>query len=124
MFRYGKMKYNIKSVLYKASAMLILVFTALYSFQPTIAVWGMVASVSLFSAITVTHPYPGKSIRGKRLFNFKVFACVLMVVATFLMYKQRNEWPVLLLISAIFLLYSSFVLEKELDKENHEEFKK
>lgn len=111
------MKYNIKSFLYKASAILILVFTVVYSFQPTIAVWGMVVGVSMFSAITLTTPYPGKSIRGKRLFNFQVFACVLLVVATFLMYKQRNEWPVLLLISAIFLFYSSIVLQKELEKE-------
>lgn len=111
------MKYNIKSLLYKASAILILVFTVIYSFQPTIAVWGMVVGVSMFSAITLTTPYPGKSIRGKRLFNFQVFACVLLVVATFLMYKQRNEWPVLLLISAIFLFYSSIVLQKELEKE-------
>lgn len=111
------MKYNIKSLLYKASAILILVFTVIYSFQPIIAVWGMVVGVSMFSAITLTTPYPGKSIRGKRLFNFQVFACVLLVVATFLMYKQRNEWPVLLLISAIFLFYSSIVLQKELEKE-------
>lgn len=111
------MKYNIKSLLYKASAILILVFTVVYSFQPTIAVWGMVVGVSMFSAITLTTPYPGKSIRGKRLFNFQVFACVLLVVATYLMYKQRNEWPVLLLISAIFLFYSSIVLQKELEKE-------
>ncbi len=111
------MKYNIKDILYKASAILILIFTVIYSFQPIIAVWGMVVGVSLFSAITVTNPYPGKSIRGKRLFNFQVFACVLMVVATFLMYKGRNEWPVLLLISAVFLFYSSIVLQKELEKE-------
>lgn len=111
------MKYNIKSFLYKASAILILVFTVIYSFQPIIAVWGMVVGVSMFSAITLTTPYPGKSIRGKRLFNFQVFACVLLVVATYLMYKQRNEWPVLLLISAIFLFYSSIVLQKELEKE-------
>ena len=118
------MKYNIKSLLYKASAILILVFTVVYSFQPTIAVWGMVVGVSMFSAITLTTPYPGKSIRGKRLFNFQVFACVLLVVATFLMYKQRNEWPVLLLISAIFLFYSSIVLQKELEKQQRRDNKK
>ncbi len=111
------MKYNIKNILYNASAILILIVTIVYSFQPTIAVWGMVVGVSMFSAITVTNPYPGKSVRGKRLFNFQVFACVLMVVAVFLMYKGRNEWPVLLLISAIFLFYSSIVMQKELDKE-------
>ena len=118
------MKYNIKSVLYKVSALLILVFTILYSFYPTIAVWGMVVGVSLFSAITMSTPYPGKSIRGKRLFNFQVFACVLMVVATFLMYKGRNEWPLLLLVSAIFLFYSSFVLQKEFDKEKSKDSNK
>lgn len=118
------MKYNIKSFLYKASASLILIFTVLYSFKPLVAVWGMVIGVSLFSAITLTTPFPGKSIRGKRLFNFQVFACALLVVATFMMYKGRNEWPVLILVSAIFLFYSSIVLQKELDKEKGGDDKK
>lgn len=114
------MKYNFKNIVYKISALFILIFTIAYSFIPEWAVWGMVVSVSLFSAITLASPYPGKSIRGKRLFNFQVFACLLLVVATFLMYKQRNEWPVLLLISAIFLLYSAFALDIELNKERSE----
>lgn len=117
------MENDLKSLLYKVSAILILVFTVLYSFQPIIATWGMVVSVSLFSAFTLTSPYPGKSIRGKRLFNFQVFACVLLVVGTFLMYKQRNEWPVLMLISAIFFFYSSIMLQKELDKEENNDDK-
>lgn len=111
------MKYNIKSILYKVAALSILVFTVAFSFIPSVAVWGMVVSVSLFSAITLTTPYPGKSIRGKRLFSLQVIACLLMVVATFLMYKGRNEWPVLLLISAFLFFYSSIVLPKELEKE-------
>lgn len=114
------MKYNIKSILHIISAFLILIFTVAYSFIPEISVWGMVVSVSLFSAITMSSPYPGKGIRGKRLFNFQVIACLLMVVATFLMYKQRNEWPLLLLISAMFFFYSAFALEKELKKERME----
>lgn len=114
------MKHNIKSLLYKASALFILVFTVAYSFIPEVSVWGMVVSVSLFSAITLTTPYPGRSIRGKRLYNFQVIACLLMLVATFVMYKGRNEWPVLLLISAILLFYSSIVLSKELEKEKSE----
>lgn len=111
------MKQNSTQIIYKISALLILISTIAYSFIPSIAVWGMVVGVSLFSAITLAHPYRGESIRAKRLFNFQVIACVLMVVATFLMYKGRNEWPVLLLISAILLFYSSFVLQKELQKE-------
>ena len=113
------MKHTLKNLLYKASALSLLICTVLYSFYPTIAVWGMVVGVSLFSAITLANPYPGKSIRGKRLFNFQVFACLLLIAVTLLMYKGRNEWPVLLLISAVFLLYSSVVLEKELGKEKN-----
>lgn len=118
------MTHTIKETVYKISALFILISTIAYSFIPDIAVWAMVVSVSLFSAITLTNPYPGKSIRGKRLFNFQVLACLLMVVATFLMYKGRNEWPVLLLISAILLFYSSFVLQKELEKEKNEDSKR
>lgn len=114
------MKYNLKDIIYRASALFILIFTIAYSFIPEWSVWGMVVSVSLFSAITLSSPYPGKSKRGKRLFNFQVFACLLMVVSTFLMYKRVNEWPLALLISAIFLLYSAFALEKELKKEEIE----
>ena len=115
------MKYNLKDIVYRVSALFILVFTIAHSFIPEWSVWGMVVSVSLFSAITLSSPYPGKSLRGKRLFNFQVLACLLMVVATFLMYKERNEWPVLLLLSAIFFLYSAFALEKELSKEGIED---
>ena len=117
------MTHNIKSTVYKVSALLILAFTIAYSFIPAVAVWGMVVSVSLFSAITMTNPYPGKSVRGKRLFNFQVLACILMVVATYLMYIDRNEWPLLLLSSAILLLYSSIVMQKELEKEQAEDSK-
>lgn len=118
------MEHNIKSIVYKISALLILVFAIAYSFIPQVSVWGMVVSVSLFSAITMSTPYPGKSIRGKRLFNFQVIACLLMVVATFLMFKEYNEWPLSFLISAILLLYSSFALPKELEKEKRKEKEK
>ncbi len=118
------MTHNIKSIVYKASALFILAFTIAYSFIPDIAVWGMVVSVSLFSAITMTTPYPGKSVRGKRLFNFQVLACMLMVVATYLMYIGRNEWPLILFISAILLLYSSIILQKVFENEQAEDSKK
>ncbi len=118
------MAHNIKSIVYKASALFILAFTIAYSFIPDIAVWGMVVSVSLFSAISMTTPYPGKSVRGKRLFNFQVLACMLMVVATYLMYIGRNEWPLLLFISAILLLYSSIILQKVFENEQAEDSKK
>lgn len=107
-----------KSVLYKISGVLILVSAILYMFYPVIAPWIMAFSVALFSVITVTSPYPGKSIRGKRLFNLQILSCLLMIVASYLMFKNRFEWVLIMVAGAVFLLYSSFVLPRELEKEN------
>ena len=107
-----------KDLFFKVSGILILLAAIVYFFLPQVAPWVMAFAVATFSAITVTSPYPGKSIRGKRLFNFQILACVFLVVATYLMFKQRSEWPLIMIIGAVFLLYASIVLPKELEKEN------
>ena len=108
---------NSKKTVYHISAILILVAAALYLFLPAVAPWVMAAAVSAFSAITATSPYPGKSVRGKRLFNFQVFSCVFMIVATYLMFKNNNLWALAMIAGAIFLLYSAIMIPKELEKE-------
>ncbi|MDD2299775.1 MAG: hypothetical protein PHQ67_09305 [Fermentimonas sp.] len=107
-----------KSILFKISGVLILLSALLYMFYPAVAPWIMAFSVAVFSAITVTNPYPGKSIRGKRLFNLQILSCLLMIAATYLMFKNRSEWVLVMVAGAVFLLYSAFVLPIELDKEN------
>ena len=108
---------NLKETVYRISAVLILVSAALYLFLPAIAPWILSLAVLAFSAVTATSPYPGKSIRGKRLFNFQVFSCVFMIVSTFLMFRNNNLWALIMLVGAIFLLYSAIMLPKELEKE-------
>lgn len=107
-----------KTILFKISGVLILLSALLYMFYPAVAPWIMAFSVAVFSAITVTNPYPGKSIRGKRLFNLQILSCLLMIAATYLMFKNRSEWVLVMVAGAVFLLYSAFVLPIELDKEN------
>lgn len=108
-----------KDLIFKISGILILVAAIVYSFAPMVAPWLMAFAVSVFSAITATSPYPGKSIRGKRLFNFQILGCVFMVIATYLMFRQRNEWALIMIIGAFLFLYASVVLPKELEKENN-----
>ena len=111
--------HRIKDVLFRVSGILILLSAALYLFIPAVAPWVMAFSVAIFSAITLTNPYPGKSIRGKRLFNFQLFSCILMIVATYLMFRERNEWVLAMIISAIFLLYATVMIPRELEKEKN-----
>jgi len=108
-----------KDFLFRLSGMLILLSVAFYMFLPDLAPWIMSVSVLIFSAITISNPYPGKSVRGKRLFNFQIFSCLLMIAATYLMFKQRNEWVLLMIAAAIFMLYAVIAIPKELDKEKN-----
>jgi len=107
--------------LLRISGIVILLSAVLYLFLPSVAPWILAFAVALFSVITVTTPYPGKSIRGKRLFNFQVFSCLLMVVATYLMFRQRNEWVLAMVAGAVFQFYASIVIPKELEKEKNKE---
>lgn len=108
---------NTKDIIYRSSALLILISALLYLFEPTIAPWIMAISVALFAGVTFFSPYKGKSIRGKRLFNFQVIACLMMAIATYLMFVQRSEWALFMIIGAIFLLYSAFMLPKVSEKD-------
>ncbi len=106
-----------KNVLYRISGVLILISALLYMFYPVVASWLMSVAVIVFSVITISSPYPGKSIRGKRLFNLQILSCLLMIAATYMMFKDRVEWVLLMALGAFILLYSSFILPRELDKE-------
>jgi uncharacterized membrane protein YhaH (DUF805 family) len=108
-----------KDKLFQMSGILILFSAILYMFSPEIAPWIMSISVLIFSLITMTNPYPGKSIRGKRLFNFQVFSCLLMIAATYLMFRNRNEWALVMILGAFFMLYAVIAIPKELDKEKN-----
>lgn len=112
---------NSKEIIYQISGVLILISSVLYLFIPTIAPWIMAISVLVFSVVTVLSPYPGKSIRGKRLFSFQVFSCVLMVVSTYLMFGNNNLWALSMVIGAFLLLYSGIMIPKELEKESRKE---
>ena len=110
-----------KDILYQISGVLILLSAVLYMLLPVVAAWIMAGSIIVFSIITVMNPYPGKSIRGKRLFNFQIFACVFMIAATYLMFVQRMEWVLAMVAGAILKLYSSVVIPKELEKEEKDQ---
>ena len=108
---------NSKEGIYRISAILILISAILYLILPSIAPWMLAVSVLAFSAVTALSPYPGKSIRGKRLFNFQIFSCMLMMVSAYLMFSGNNLWALAMLIGAVFLLYSAIMIPRELERE-------
>ena len=103
--------------LLQISALFILLSAVLYLVAPYVAPWIMAFSVALFAVRIVASPYPGKSLRGKRLHHFQVFSSVLLIVATYLMFRQRNEWALVMLCGALFMLYASVMIPRVLERE-------
>ncbi len=104
--------------LYKSGAILILIATIVHLFVPGIAKWLMVVGVVALLISTALNPYQGKSIRGKRLYNFQIISSMLMAVSAYLMFTDNNIWTLTMMVGAVFLLYAAIMIPKELGKEN------
>lgn len=110
-----------KDFIFKLSALLILAAAISYIFNPVIAAYIMAVGVLGFATITFTTPYPGKSLRGKRLFSIQIFGIAFMAIATYLMFVRKNEWVISMLVAAFLLLYTTLMLSKEYKKEKKED---
>lgn len=112
-----------KNIFFQISAILILLSAIAYPFVPMVAKYAMIIGAAGFAATTFTNKYPGKSLRGKRIFNIQVFAAILMAVSAYLMFVDMKEWVVTLLVAALLTLYSTIVLSMTCKKELEEKSK-
>lgn len=112
-----------KNIFFQISAILILLSAIAYPFVPMVAKYAMIIGAASFAASTFTNKYPGKSLRGKRIFNIQVFAAILMAVSAYLMFVDMKEWVVTLLVAALLTLYSTIVLSITYKKELEEKAK-
>jgi phosphatidylglycerophosphate synthase len=101
-----KISPKVQHTIFHLSALLILFAAAIWSFDAAVARYTMIVGVVGFAATTFTTPYPGKSIRGKRLFNIRIFAVLLMAASAYLLFKNISGWVVTMLIAALLTLYS------------------
>lgn len=108
---------QIRDTIYQVSAFIILLAAILYSFSVDVAKYALIIGVIGYGFVVFTGKYPGKSIRGKRLYNMQVFAVLFMVASCVLMYMNMHEWVLTLLIAAILTLYSGVMLPKIYKKE-------
>ena len=79
------------------------------------AVSGAVVAVIFLSSL-----YQGQNFRLKRLNIQQIIAAVLLPVSSYFMFNRRNEWFVLLLVSAFLQIYIVIVKTIEEKKEREE----
>lgn len=116
-----KISPKVKNLFFQIAAILVLVAAVTHSFNVMVAKYMMIVGAAGFAASVFTTPYPGKDIRGKRLFNIQIFAVILMIVSAYLMFVDISGWVVLLFISALLTLYCSIILPRVYKKEQEED---
>ena len=109
----------IKNYLFYLFGTLLIVSAILYvtdwMFVPYVYGIASVGTAVLF----LLHPYKGDNFRLKRLNIQQAITALMLPVSAYLMYINRNEWIVCLLVSAILQTYVIFVRDYEEKKNNH-----
>lgn len=104
---------KIRTILFVASACLVLAGAALYLTQWTVAPYLFAVGASGIAVNYLTTPVGDLDFRSRRLHRFNVMAGFLMVVASGFQFNGRKEWVICLLIAAILQLYTAFVSPKK-----------
>lgn len=112
------MNNTIKDIIFKTSALLVLVGAVLplfikASWVPYIFAVGA-AGMSVVKLVT---PYRGKNTRLRRLVLIDLLATLMLLFVSFLMFRGGNDWVVLLAISVALQLYTSFLIPQQENKE-------
>ena len=110
------------SYLFIIASTILLISAALYVTEDQwvsgqIVNYAYAISGAIIAVIYLTDLYQGPNFRLKRLNIQQVIAAVLFPASSYFMFNRRNEWFVLLLISAFLQIYIVIVKTKEEKKE-------
>lgn len=107
------MNQKARTILFNIAAVWVLAGAVLYLTRLAVAPYLFAVGAAGIAVSYLTLPVKGLDFRGRRLHRFNVFAGLLMIVASGLMFSHRTEWILCLTISAILQIYTAFVTPKE-----------
>ncbi|MCD7913942.1 MAG: hypothetical protein LUG96_00905 [Tannerellaceae bacterium] len=107
------MNNRIRTIIFMISALLLLAGAALYITTLPVAPHLFAVGASGIAICHFTVPVKDLDFRRRRLQMFNVFASILMLMASSLMFMERKEWVICLTIAALLQLYTAFVTPKD-----------
>ncbi|MDP4278039.1 MAG: hypothetical protein Q8914_10475 [Bacteroidota bacterium] len=114
---------KLKSVTFVLGAVLILVSSVLVMEHVQWGKYAFAIGAALYIINRKNQNYEGFDFRLRRLNRFNFINSILLVVISYLQFKDRNYWVILLLIVAILEMYATFraeVYEKDIAKKESE----
>ena len=99
---------KVKEKIYILFGLTILISALLYIFYSHYSAYGMFIGSIGFLIMFLSNPYRGENVRVRRLYLFQIFATILLIVTSYMMYSENSQWIIFLLISCVFFMYSVF----------------
>ena len=106
------MSQQLRNYIFMFSGILVLAGAASFITDWIYAPYVFAVGAAGIAVCFMTIPYKNLDFRCRRLHRINVMAGVSMVASSVLMFKEMMEWVVFLLISALLILYTSFVSPK------------
>ncbi|MCH5327650.1 MAG: hypothetical protein J1E02_01405 [Coprobacter sp.] len=108
-----------RNTLFCLSALCVLVASALYITQWAAVPYIFAVGAAGIAVCRLTFRYEGNNFRLKRLYRMETFSALLLVAASWFMFKARNEWILLLTVSAVLQLYTAILIPRLSEKDTH-----
>ena len=110
------MNQQIRSYFFMVAGVLVLAGAMSYITRWFYAPYVFAIGAAGIAVSFMTAPYKNLGFRRRRLHRINVLAGISMVSASVLMFRERTEWVILLLIAALLMLYTSFIIPRVDDK--------
>lgn len=102
-----------RTIVFNIAALLLLAGAALYLALPAIAPYLFSVGAAGVAVCHLTTPTKDMDFRRRRLQRYNIFAGLLCIFASALMFGARKEWVICLTIAALLQLYTAFVAPKD-----------
>jgi len=114
---------KISDYIFLGASTVLLVSAALYITEGEIVSivtmnYAYAFSGAIIAVLYLSNLYKGTNLRLKRLNIQQVIAAVLLPVSSYFMFNKKNEWFVILLVSAVLQLY--IVIVKTIEEKKNE----
>lgn len=103
------MNQRTRTIIYTIAALLLLAGALLHLTQWMLAPYLFAVGAAGIAVCYLTIPVKGLGFRERRLHRLNIFAGLLMIFASGLMFSDHKEWVLCLTIAAILQVYTAFV---------------
>ena len=99
----------VRNNIFQVSCLLVLAGVVMHIIHLTLAPHILAFGAAGITLCYMTAPYKDLDFRRRRLHRINILSGISMIAASVFMFRERNEWAVFLFISAILILYTSFI---------------